>query len=363
MLAKLWSWTDPYPLLRPIMFRLEPERAHALTIQLLQRGWGPQEAMRDDPVLGTTVWGKHFSNPVGLAAGFDKQAEAIDASFALGFGFSELGGVTRRAQPGNPQPRLFRVPQAKAIINRFGFNSIGVDAFAARLRLWRDNPHRTQRPLGVNLGKNKDSTEEAADFIALMTQLAPLTDFVTINISSPNTPGLRNLQRRDALDQLLGQLQTARQTLTPNLLMLLKIAPDLDEAAQHDIADLCLRHGVAGIIVSNTTTTRSSNIPDDLAQETGGLSGQPLQQLSTHVLRAIYRLTDGKIPLIGCGGIASGEDAYRKIRAGASLVQLYTALIYEGPLVVRRIKRELAAHLKRDGFASVQEAVGTAAAR
>lgn len=364
MLHKLWSLRlgshdlDPYPLLRPLIFRIEPERAHALTIRLLQRGWGPHESLNDDPVLGTQIWGKNFSNPIGLAAGFDKQAEAIDACFALGFGFSEIGGVTRQPQPGNPQPRLFRVPQAKAIINRFGFNSIGADEFTARVQRWRSQPQRSQRPLGVNLGKNKESTEEAADFIAMMTKLAPLVDFVTINISSPNTPGLRNLQRREALDDLLGQLQTARHSLTPDLLMLLKIAPDLDAEGQQTIADLCLRHGVQGIIVSNTTTTRSSNIPDDLATQAGGMSGQPLQQLSTHVLRNIYRLTQGKISLVGCGGVASGEDAYSKIRAGASLVQLYSALVYEGPLVVRRIKRELAALLKRDGFQSVSEAVG-----
>ena len=366
MLHKLWSLRlgqhefDPYPLLRPLIFRIEPERAHALTIQMLQRGWGPQEPREDDPVLATRVWGKNFSNPIGLAAGFDKQAEAIDESFGLGFGFSEIGGVTRQPQPGNPQPRLFRVPQAKAIINRFGFNSIGIDELTARLQRWHTKPQRCQRPLGVNLGKNKDSTEEAADFIAMMTQLAPLVDFVTINISSPNTPGLRNLQRREALDHLLGQLQTARQNLMPNLLMLLKIAPDLDAEGQETIADLCLRHGVQGIIVSNTTTTRSSNIPDELAAQTGGMSGQPLQQLSTHVLRNIYRLTQGKIPLIGCGGVASGADAYTKIRAGASLVQLYSALVFEGPLVVRRIKHELAALLHQDGFKSVAEAVGKA---
>lgn len=349
---------DPYPVMRPFMFRLDPEAAHTATVKMLREGYGPHEATTDDPILASTLWGQNFANPVGLAAGFDKQAEVIDEVFQFGFGFSEIGGVTRQPQAGNPQPRVFRAVEAKAIINRYGFNSIGIEEFTTRVKNWREKPSRTLRPLGVNLGKNKESREEAADFIAMMVALAPYVDFVTINISSPNTPGLRDLQKRDYLDHLLDQLQTARRNLLPDLTMLVKIAPDLDDRAQQDIAELCLKHQVQGLIVGNTTLTRSSNIPRVLAEQAGGLSGRPLLGASTKILGNFYRLTGGKIPLIGVGGIFSGGDAYQKIRAGASLVQLYSALVYEGPLVVRRIKRDLAALLKRDGFASLKEAVG-----
>ena len=357
---RLGQWElDPYPLIRPILFRIDPEVAHERTIRMLQRGWGPQETGADDPILHTSVFGLDFPNPIGVAAGLDKQAEAIDAVMALGFGFGELGGVTPRPQPGNPRPRMFRAPEAKAVINRFGFNSVGADVFAARMRAWRESAGRCRFPIGVNLAKNKDTVDDAADFVIGLEKLAPYVDFVTVNVSSPNTPGLRDLQGRERLNQVMAQVMATRHKVAPALTVFIKIAPDLTPEQQQDIAAVARDNAVQGIIVSNTTIARPDILPPDLAQQAGGLSGKPLFEPSTRVLAAMRKLTEGKIPLIGCGGVSSGADAYAKIRAGASLVQIYTALVYEGPLVVRRIKRDLATLLRRDGFKSVAEAVGT----
>lgn len=349
---------DPYPLIKPLLFMQDPEAAHERTIKLLSLGLGPRASEPDDPILKTTVCGLEFPNPIGLAAGLDKQASAIDAFMNFGFGHVEVGTVTPLPQSGNPRPRMFRVPEANALINRFGFNSVGADVVAERMKAWRENPRRTRNPVGINLGKNKDSADDAADYIAGLIKLAPYADYVTINISSPNTAGLRDLQRRERLAELLGAVMEARAIHAPRLPIFVKIAPDLTDAQQEDIAAIAVSSGVHGIIVGNTTVTRPAGIPPELAAEAGGLSGKPLFDLSTQVLGNMWKLTDGKIPLIGCGGVSTGADAYRKIRAGASLVQIYTALVYEGPLVVRRIKRELAELLQRDGFASVGDAVG-----
>lgn len=357
-LWKLFGGFDPYPLVRPLLFRMDPEDIHHLTIKALQWGLGPCCDEADDPVLRTSVLGFEFSNPVGLAAGLDKQAEAIDPLMNFGFGFAELGGVTPRPQPGNPRPRLFRAAKAEAIINRFGFNSVGADVFAERLKAWRETPKRTRHPVGVNLAKNKETTDDAADYSAGLIKVAPYVDFVAVNISSPNTPGLRDLQGRERLNALLKQVLDTRDAHAPALPVLVKIAPDLTEEQQADVAAVALSTRIQGLIVGNTTLSRPDVIPETIAKEAGGLSGRPLYELSTKVLGNIYRLTEGKIPLIGCGGISSGQDAYAKIRAGASLLQLYSVLIFQGPLAVRRIKRDLAVLLKRDGFAHVAEAVG-----
>ena len=349
---------DPYPVVRPILFLLDPEFAHEMTIKMLGHGLGPRFDEPDDPILQTSVFGVDFPNPVGLGAGLDKQAQVIDEFMRFGFGAIELGGVTPLPQPGNPKPRMLRIPEAKALINRMGLNSDGLEVFTERLKAWRENPERTHNPVGVNVGRNKDSTDEAADFIAGLIKVAPYADFVTINISSPNTPGLRELQERDHLTNLLSRFMAARQTHAPQMPVLVKIAPDLDDEQQQAIAEVSLANNVQGLIVGNTTVSRPSNVPRDIAHEPGGLSGGPLFSLSTRLLASMYKLTQGKIPLIGCGGISSGEDAYVKIRAGASLVQIYTALVFEGPLVVRKIKQELAALLRRDGFSSVAAAVG-----
>ncbi|MEI6558576.1 MAG: quinone-dependent dihydroorotate dehydrogenase [Rhodospirillaceae bacterium] len=352
---------DLFPVTGPLLRCLTPERAHAVTIRLLATGLAPSMAGKDDPILAQRLWGLDFPNPVGIAAGFDKNAEVIDPLLALGFGSVEIGTVTPRPQPGNPQPRCFRLPAQQAMINRFGFNSEGLEAVGRRLNAWRHRRRRRAGVVGANLGRNKDSSDAVHDYVAGVYALAPVSDYLVINVSSPNTPGLRSLQDRGPLTELLTRVLEARADLcekkTPPLL--LKIAPDLTDEDLLAIAEVSLAVGIEGLIVSNTTISRPDEIIDlPVATEAGGLSGPPLFALSTRVLGQIYRHTRGKLPLIGAGGIASPEDAYAKIRAGASLVQLYTALVYQGPALVRRIKAGLPAFLRRDGFTSLAAAVG-----
>lgn len=330
---------------------LDAEDAHRAAILALRAARPVLRAQPDDPILATRLWGLEFPNPVGLAAGFDKHAEAPDALLALGFGSVEIGSVTPRPQPGNPRPRVFRLPEDGAVINRYGFNSEGIAAVAARL-----NARPRGGVLGVNLGKNKDSADAAEDYAAGAAALARFADYLVINVSSPNTPGLRALQDRAALDALVARVQAALPDHPPPLLV--KIAPDMAAEDLADIAAVARARELAGIIVSNTTIARPADLRGTARGETGGLSGRPLFASSTAVLRDMRRLTGGTIALIGVGGIASGADAYAKIRAGASLVQLYTALVYDGPGLVARIKRELAALLRRDGFTSLTQAVG-----
>jgi dihydroorotate dehydrogenase len=334
---------------------LPPETAHRLTLRALAH-MPPAllgKATVDDPILGTCVFGLDFPNPIGLAAGFDKNAETFAPVLRLGFGFVEIGSVTPRPQAGNPRPRLFRLAADGAVINRMGFNNDGLAAVQTRLAR---RPTASRGILGANLGKNKESADAAADYTAGVRALAPLADYLVINVSSPNTPGLRALQGRAPLEALLAAVRAARGVEKPPLL--LKIAPDLTEADKQDIAEVALAGGLDGLIVSNTTIARSPSLRGVAAKEVGGLSGQPLFQPSTAVLADMYHLTGGKLPLIGVGGISSGEEAYAKVRAGASLLQLYTALVYEGPGLIRRIKSDLAARLRADGFASIAEAVG-----
>lgn len=362
---------DCFPFLRPLLFRLDPERAHGLTLRLLKAGLVPRPAPLDDPLLAVELWGRRFANPIGLAAGFDKNAEAIGPLLGLGFGLVEIGSVTPRPQPGNPRPRLFRLTEDRAVINRMGFNNRGLEAVAAHLEEYR--ARGGAGPVGVNLGKNKDSATAAPDYAAGARRLAPLADYLVINVSSPNTPGLRALQGRGELTALLAAVRAALPAPGPAASvpapvpaapsagappLLLKIAPDLEEADRRDIAAVALDEGLDGLIVSNTTVARPVGLRSRWKGETGGLSGRPLFGPSTHLLGEMYRLTGGRLPLIGVGGVESGATAYAKIRAGASLVQLYSALVYEGPALVGRIARELAALLRRDGFASVAEAVG-----
>ncbi len=360
MSFNLWSpfGLDPYPLIKPFLFLIDPEDAHNLTITMLRFGLGPRLAEEDDPVLHTNVFGLDFPNPVGLAAGMDKQATATDAFMNFGFGHVEVGSVVRLPQPGNPKPRMFRVPQAKGLINRFGWNSIGAEAFAANLKKRMENTKRFRNPIGVNIGFNKDSADPVADYIASLAKVAPYVDYACISVSTPNTPGARDLQKREHLTELLAKAREAWQKHAPNLPLLLKISPDVTEPQQEDIAAVVLSSGIQGLIVGNTTLTRPEIIPSNLAKEAGGFSSPVMFDMTTKLLGNMYRLTQGKIPLIGNCAIDTGEKAYRKIRAGASLVQIFTALVYEGPLVVRKIKRELATALKRDGFKSVAEAVG-----
>ncbi|MBV9077886.1 MAG: quinone-dependent dihydroorotate dehydrogenase [Methylobacteriaceae bacterium] len=341
-----------YRALGPALAHLDPEAAHRLAIAGLRRAPLPPAAP-DDPILATTLWGRDFPNALGLAAGFDKHGEAPDACLALGFGHVEIGGVTPRPQPGNPRPRVFRLAEDRAVINRYGLNSDGLTVVAARLA------RRTRRGLvGANLGKNKDSLDEVADYVAGMRALGPHVDFAVINVSSPNTPGLRDLQGRVAMAGIVRAVAAARDATEPRPALLVKLAPDLDDAALADAAEVALECRLDGLVMGNTTVARPASLRSSARSETGGLSGAPLLAFSTGKLRDLYRLTGGRVPLVGCGGVASGADAYAKIRAGASLVQLYTALVYEGPGLVPRIKRELAALLRRDGFRSVAEAVG-----
>ena len=339
----------------PLLRRLQPERAHDLTILALAAGAAPRQLAQDDPILATRLWDREFPNPVGLAAGFDKNAEVPDAMLRWGFGFVEIGTVTPRPQAGNPKPRLFRLTRDQAVINRMGFNNQGLEAVAARLAR-----RRRQGVLGANLGKNRDSADAVADYCRGVTALGPHADYLVINVSSPNTPGLRDLQRRSEVSVLIGAVTLARNVLTGHRPpVLLKIAPDLTRQEQEDIADVALGSAIDGLIISNTTVARPADLKSADAPEPGGLSGAPLFEPSTRLLAEMYRLTRGTLPLIGVGGIASGADAYAKIRAGASLVQLYTALAYHGPVLTGRIKRELAELLRRDGFGSVAEAVGS----
>jgi dihydroorotate dehydrogenase len=338
----------------PLLDRIDPERAHRLAIAALKTGLIGGARRPDPPILGQTVFGLAFPNPVGLAAGFDKDGEVHRQALGLGFGFVELGSVTPKPQPGNPRPRLFRGTADRAVINRMGFNNRGMAAMAARLQV-RD---KARGIVGINLGKNKEQADAAADYAAGTTALGPLADYLVINVSSPNTPGLRALQSRDALAALIGAVLEARVQLACRPPLLLKIAPDLTDADRQDIAEVALASGLDGLIVSNTTLARPPGLDPRFAQEAGGLSGRPLFAPSTEILRDIYRRTGGKLPIVGVGGIASAADAYAKIRAGASLVQVYSALVFEGPGLVRRIKAGLAALLARDGFANIGDAVG-----
>ncbi len=346
-----------YRLAQPALNALDPERAHAVTVRALKLGFArllPKSA--DDPVLATTVWDLAFPNPVGLAAGFDKHAEVCDAALALGFGFVEAGTVTPRPQPGNSGKRLYRLAEDEAVINRFGFNSRGIAPFATNLG-------RRARVgiVGANVGKNRDTVDGAADYIACIDVLAGLADYLVVNISSPNTPGLRALQARAQIEELIGRVLEARRggagsRRSPPLLV--KVGPDLDDDGLRDIADVALATPIDGLIVGNTTIARPATLRSPDRDAPGGLSGRPLLTPSTACLAAMYRHTKGQIPIIGCGGVASGADAYAKIRAGASLVQLYSALVFHGPGLVGAIKRELAALLRRDGFAALRDAVG-----
>ena len=351
---------NPYTLVRPLLFKLDAEKAHHLTIALLKKGIGPRFSNDSNPSLKVTLCGLNFANPIGLAAGFDKHAEIMDEMLGFGFSAVELGSITPRPQSGNPLPRLFRVPEAEAIINRFGFNSDGFETCLRRIIAYRDTQTKqsARGVIGINIGKNKESTDAAADYVAGINTFAPYADYLTVNVSSPNTPGLRDLQARDMLCDLLNKVMAARNAAQKKPPVFVKIAPDQTEDQMQDIAAVAASSGIDGIIIGNTTVSRPGNIPPELAKETGGLSGKPLFDLSTRVLATIYKLTGGKVPLIGCGGVSSGADAYAKIRAGASLVQVYSALIYQGPFLIPHINRELSELLQRDGFRSVGDAVG-----
>ena len=378
----------------PIFRTMDPDSAHNQSIWLAQWCGGvfvPVDTRPTPAILRTTVWGKQFANPIGLAAGYDKNAQVMQAMLGLGFGFVEVGSITPKAQEGNPKPRLFRVPSERAIINRCGCNSDGSEAVAARIAAFRDShpapssssPSSSssssssssrgvsvgegrgggQMPspgvLGINIAKNRTSTDAVQDYITSCTAVGAHADYVVINVSSPNTPGLRNLQAGRELAKIVRGVKRTLAVASPGTPLVVKVAPDLDDATKRDIARVALRHGVDGLIVSNTTVARTDAVlSHPSGGERGGMSGKPLRDKSTELVAEMYRLTRGRIPIIGCGGVSSGLDAFEKIAAGASLVQLYTSLTYEGPAVVPKIKDELARILEDRGFTSVAEAVG-----
>lgn len=337
----------------------DAETAHRLGVLAAKYNIVPRKQKTpDSPILSSVVFGREFSNPVGLAAGFDKDGEGVRGLTKIGFGFIEIGSVTPEPQPGNPKPRVFRLKEDKAVINRYGFNSEGHEAVYNRLKdrvTEQDNCL-----LGINLGKNKSSTDPISDYTQGVEKFSRLADYLVVNISSPNTPGLRDLQGKQKLQNLLDKVIERRDEMEVRKPLLVKIAPDLTDRDKEDIAAVVTsRKGyVNGLIISNTTVRRPPSLKNPSKTEEGGLSGPPVRDMSTKTIADMYRLTNGSIPIIGVGGVSSGQEAYKKIRSGASLVQLYTALVYEGPPVVKKIKRELEELLRRDGFKSISEAVG-----
>jgi dihydroorotate dehydrogenase len=338
-------------LARPLLFALEPEQAHRLAIAALSLAPGAPPSR--DARLAIEVFGLQFPNPLGMAAGFDKNAEVPDGLLGLGFGFVEVGTLTPLPQDGNPLPRLFRLPRDEALVNRLGFNNQGYASAHARLAA-----RRPRGIVGVNIGPNKDSSDRIADYISGIAAFADVASYFTINVSSPNTPGLRDLQQKSALDGLVARVIEARDACAQRRPALIKIAPDVDLAMLDDIVAVARARGADGMIVSNTTTSRPPSLSDPAARETGGLSGRPLFNLSTRLLAQAFLRVEGAFPLIGCGGVDSAAAAYEKIRAGASLVQIYSALIYRGPLIVGQILTGLRALLAADARKTIAEAVG-----
>jgi dihydroorotate dehydrogenase len=337
-----------FGLARPFIHRMDAEDAHAMTVRLLKALPLPAPPT-DAAVLAQSAFGLHFPNPVGLAAGFDKHAEVPDQALRLGFGFVEVGGVTPRPQAGNARPRVFRLAADEAVINRYGLNSDGLDAVRERLAA-----RRRTGIVGVNIGANKDTEDRAADYVALVEGLAPVVDYLSVNVSSPNTPGLRNLQGRAMLDDLLARVAEARDGVPgARVPLLVKIAPDVTEADLDDIVHVCRSRAMDGLIVSNTTVARPETLADPQKGETGGLSGKPLFHASTRVLAQTYLRVEGAFPLVGVGGVDGPEAALAKLEAGASLVQFYTAMVYKGPGLAREIVDGLADACRREGVGSV----------
>ena len=337
-----------------LMHRMDPEAAHGLALKALNAGLASLPGVITSPRLATTLAGMALPNPVGLAAGFDKNAVAMAALSRAGFGFLELGAATPRPQPGNPKPRLFRLTEDRAVINRFGFNNDGAEAIAARLAARKPGAV----PVGLNLGANKDSTDRAADFARVLAVCGPYVDFATVNVSSPNTEKLRDLQGRAALAALLAGVMETRASLARPIPIFLKIAPDLSPAEIEDVAEVALSSGISGLIATNTTLSRDG-LASPHRDQAGGLSGAPLFEKSTRVLARLSHLTEGRLPIIGVGGISSAEQALIKICAGASAVQLYSALAYQGLGLVAEIAQGLDSLLAQQGFANVADAVGT----
>lgn len=351
-------------LIRPLLFRIDPERAHEMTLKALEVGLNSKIAKKTAERLygspdfrGIERFGLTFSNPVGVAAGFDKNGKVVGQLGALGFGFVEVGTLTLEPQKGNEKPRLFRLPKDQALINRLGFNNEGVEAAVERLTV-----NRPEGIIGINIGKNRDVPVEAAaeDYLKCFEFARKAADYIVVNISSPNTPGLRDLQASKHFEELINTLQTANNVGGRSIPLLVKIAPDITESALKDICDISIQYGISGIVATNTTVSREGLCsPEGLRAETGGLSGKPIFSRSNEVISSVFRHTAGRLPMIGVGGIFNGRDAFEKIRAGASLVQAYTGFVYSGPSFARIVNTELLRLLNENGFENLDDAIGT----
>ena len=345
-----------FSFLRPFIFNLDPETAHDLAIKSLKYNVLPKSlfTVEDEEILNTKLLGKIIDNPIGLAAGFDKSAEVYNEIFKIGFGFVEVGTVTPKKQYGNQKPRVFRLEKDQALINRLGFNNDGSDAIKKRIE------HNVPDGLlGINIGPNKDTDNMYNDFLSCAKTFFPIGDYITINISSPNTEGLRNFHEKENLEKLLIKINEIRKESNFKKSFLLKISPDLDESSVNNIVDLSLKNNINGIILTNTSDKNRDKLIDNQKNEKGGLSGQPIKDLSTKIIKKFYKKLNGKIPIIGVGGVDSGNAAFEKIAAGASAIQLYTGMIYKGPMIVKEIKKGLIIKLNEKGFKNISEAVGS----
>ena len=345
-----------FSFLRPFIFNLDPETAHDLAIKSLKYNVLPKSlfTVEDEDILNTKLFGKIIDNPIGLAAGFDKSAEVYNEIFKIGFGFVEVGTVTPKKQYGNQKPRVFRLEKDQALINRLGFNNDGSDAIKKRIE-----HNAPDGLLGINIGPNKDTDNMYNDFLSCAKTFFPIGDYITINISSPNTEGLRNFHEKENLEKLLIKINEIRKESNFKKSFLLKISPDLDESSINNIVDLSLKNNINGIILTNTSDKNRDKLIDNQKNEKGGLSGQPIKDLSTKIIQKFYKKLNGKIPIIGVGGVDSGNAAFEKIAAGASAIQLYTGMIYKGPMIVKEIKKGLIIKLNEKGFKNISEAVGS----
>ena len=342
-----------FSILRPLLFNLDPETTHDLAIQALKFNILPDKIfeVKDEQMLSISLLGKNFPNPIGLAAGFDKSAEAYNSLLKLGFGFIEVGTVTPLKQLGNSKPRIFRLEQDQALINRLGFNNDGIKVIKDRIISEKNNGI-----LGINIGPNKNTKDQTNDFALGLKSFLNLADYITINISSPNTEGLRDFHNKNKLEKLLIKLNNIRKE--KNIPLLLKISPDIKDEDIPEITSAALKNNISAIILTNTTNKNRENLISEVKKEQGGLSGEPIQKISTEMIKKFYKILRGKIPLIGVGGINSGKSAYEKIIAGASLLQLYTGFVYKGPNIVKDIKKELIQILKNEGIKNIKDAVG-----
>ena len=344
-----------FSILRPFLFSLDPETAHDLAIKSLKFNYLPSKMfeVEDEQILNTELLGKNFPNPIGLAAGFDKSAEVYNSLLRFGFGFVEVGTVTPLKQFGNSKPRIFRLEEDGALINRLGFNNDGIEIIKKRIK-----SEKKKGVLGINIGPNKNTKDQKNDFCLGLKNFFDIADYITINISSPNTEGLRDFHDQEKLKDLLLALNKIKNENKINIPLLLKISPDIVDNHISEIADVAIKNDISGIILTNTTDSNRDKLTNNFKKEEGGLSGKPLQQISTDMIKKFYKQLNGKIPIIGVGGVNSGKSAYEKITAGASLLQLYTGLVYKGPLLVKNIKKELIQILKSEGLNNIKDAVG-----